>query len=60
MSKLDNVQVENFLWAGDGGDVDNFYPHYPGMDAWRQIQGQTNISSLPRLITIPSKQPLEP
>ena len=47
-SKLDIVQVENFLWAGVMQTT--FVRVTPGRTRGDKIQGQTNVSSLPRLI----------
>ncbi len=46
-----------FSWAvGGGGGVTQTMSGLPRTDVWtdgrRQIQGQTNISALPRLITM--------
>ena len=38
------------FFTGRKGGVPGQCPGYPGQDVGRQIQGQTNISSLPRLI----------
>ncbi len=54
LSKLDIVSVENFLCgSGEGRSPRTIIcPRYPGTDNRTLIQGQTKISSLPRLINI--------
>ncbi len=51
-SDSDNIQVGSFFTCwGEEGISDNL-SMLPRTDVLRQIQGQTNISSLPRLINM--------